>query len=112
MALADDLNQLAQQDVAYLTRTLTGGTTSSSIIFRGRLHQSLNGNWVFNTSVGQNGVIGIDLGPMAGGWSSYDTPAGGLQVVIPNVIISGTATQEPVVEQITLTNVIPQDLAD
>jgi hypothetical protein len=81
MALPDDLNQLAQQDVVYLTWVVGPAPTT---IFRGRLHQALSGNWVFNTSTGQNGVAGMVLGPLAANWSSVNTPAGGLQVTINN----------------------------
>jgi hypothetical protein len=59
MALADDLNRLAAQDVVYLMRSFAGGSTE---VFRGRLRQALNGNWVFNAFAGQNGVVGFDLG--------------------------------------------------
>jgi hypothetical protein len=61
MALPDDLNELAQQEVVYLTRYIAGTGQGSTTIFRGRLHQALSSNWVFNTSIGHNGVVGIDL---------------------------------------------------
>jgi hypothetical protein len=113
MALSDDLNQLAQQEVVYLSRILlatgTGGGTGSTTIFRGRLHQALNGNWVFNTSTGQNGVAGIDLGQLGPNWSSSNTPAGGLLINISNQILSGTVS---LYEGINLMSVIPEDLAD
>lgn len=89
MALPDDLNQLAQQDVVYLSKVLFG-------------------NWVFNTSTGQNRVAGIDLGPLGQNWSSSNTPAGGL-INISNEILSGTIS---LYEGINLMSVIPADLAD
>jgi hypothetical protein len=115
MAVIDDLNRLAQQDVAYLTRILIGSRggedfPGKTIIFRGRLRQALNGNWVFNTSTGQNGVAGIILGPVQDNWSSSESPAVGLQITVTTLM----PPQGPVVidETITLTSVIPQDLAD
>jgi hypothetical protein len=116
MAVPDDLRQLAQEDVVYLTRFLVGVNSGSTAIYRGRLHQALSGNWVLNTSTGQNGVIGIDLGQPGGNWSSADTPVGGLQITISYLLIP----QGPVPvggspalnEMITLMSVIPADLAD
>jgi hypothetical protein len=57
MALTDDLNRLAAQDVVYLTRRFSGLSGNSGLpiggsteVFRGRLRQALNGDWVFNAS--------------------------------------------------------------
>jgi hypothetical protein len=114
MALNDDLNRLAAQDVVYLSRSLVNGPSE---VFRGRLRQALNGNWVFNTSTGQNGVVGFDLGPSGGGagaWGSDETPATGLRVSIsyvappPPGIVGGPIFTE----NISLTTLIPQDFAD
>jgi hypothetical protein len=107
VALPDDLNQLAQLDVLYLTLTIGGGSTT---IFRGRLHQALSGNWVFNTSTGQNGVAGIDLGQPTPNWSSTTNPKSGLVITIGNPIISSQTVS--LTEIIMLTSVIPEDLAD
>jgi len=78
MAVTDDLEQLAQQDVVYLTRSGFGPT----IVYRGRLHRALSGDWVFNTSVGQNGVVGILLGGVNNDWSSSESPQAGQMVQI------------------------------
>jgi hypothetical protein len=116
MALPDDLNRFAQLDVAYLTIAISPLATeipASTIIFRGRLHQALSGNWVFNTSTGQNGVAGINLGAPGDNWASAETPAGGLQITIVNTLVQlGGLIGGGVVEKITLTSVIPADLAD
>ena len=114
MAVADDLRQLGQLDVAYLTSRLEGGANATSAItFRGRLRQALDGNWVFNTFVGQNGVIGINLGQMSEvNWSSEDTPAGGLQISITHFVIPPGSGSVAVIERIVLASVIPQDLAE
>ena len=111
MALPDDLKQLAQQDVIYLTTIIQvdGALPLPTTVYRGRLHQALSGNWVFNTSTGQNGVAGIDLGPQTPEWSSAETPAGGLQVTITYAMLK---TPTAAVNRVTLTNVIPTDLAD
>ena len=109
MALPDDLNRLAQQDVAYLTTGLSGVHPGSTTIYRGRLHQALSGNWIFNTSTGQNGAAGINLGVPTDNWSSDDTPAGGLSITIVNTILFPPTR---VTETIMLMNVIPADLAD
>lgn len=110
MALSDDLNQLALQEVVYLTRILSGQGVTSTTIFRGRLHQALSGNWVFNTSTGQNGVAGINLGQPTTTWSSTNNPKTGLQVTLSNQILPIAVTQ--LNEFIAITNVIPEDLAD
>ena len=112
MALPDDLNNLAQQDVIYLTTTVRADndpTILPTTIYRGRLHQALSGNWVFNTSTGQNGVAGIDLGPQTASWSSAETPAGGLQITINYEFLPSPTAAVLIV---TLTSVIPTDLAD
>jgi hypothetical protein len=117
MALPDDLNRFAQFDVAYLTlgigRLGVEVQTSSTIVFRGRLHQALSGNWVFNTSTGQNGVAGIILGTPGGNWTSVETPAGGLQITITNALVNLAGLPGGgggVAETITLMSVIPADL--
>ena len=112
MAVPDDLKQLAQLDVAYLSTTVLaepfGGPT---IIYRGRLHQALSGNWVFNTSTGQNGVAGIVLGTPGGNWVSGEDPQSGLQITISySFMVSGGLPQPS--EIYTLMSVIPADLAD
>jgi hypothetical protein len=114
MALLDDLNHLAQQDVVYLTKMLTGAFPGSTTIYRGRLHQALSGNWVFNTSTGQNGVAGINLGAAEGNWASDETPAGGIKITISYMIAGAVPPQVEfaVLETITLMSVIPADLAD
>ena len=128
MAVVDDLGQLAQQDVAYLTRFLEGqgegSGAGSAVIFRGRLHQALDGSWIFNTSIGQNGVAGINLGVQEDSWSSSENPQEGLRIFISNPIISPflLTIPEPTLagtqilfqglsEVITLQSVIPDDLA-
>ena len=125
MAVIDDLNRLAALEVVYLTRQVLvpAGATSPAItgtteVFRGRLRQALSGDWVFNTSTGQNGVAGIVLGPVAAAWASSESPAAGLQVTITTTLNTaglGTAAaigQTPINEVVVLTTVIPADLAD
>jgi hypothetical protein len=112
MALIDDLNRLAAQDVVYLSRTLLNGPTE---VLRGRLRQALNGNWVFNASTGQNGAVGFDLGPAGAGgnqWSSSESPAGGIQVFISYSPPPPMGGGPPFTENILLTTLIPQDFAD
>jgi hypothetical protein len=109
MALPDDLNKLAAQDVVYLTRRIMGlGLTE---VFRGRLRQALSGNWVFNASTGQNGVVGFVLGNVGQNlWNSAETPAGGIQIVITFQLapVAGVT----IIEVINLTSVIPTDFTD
>jgi hypothetical protein len=120
MALTDDLNKLAAQDVIYLTRSFsaaTGPAHSSTEVFRGRLRQALNGDWVFNASTGQNGVVGFVLGSVGqNSWTSSESPATGLQITIASLLFSaaGGVTSLPVVfnELIVLTTLIPTDFAD
>ena len=76
MAVLDDLRQLTQENVIYLTRILQGqglgGENGSSFIFRRRLHQALDSTWIFNTYVGSNGIAGINLGQQQDGWQSSE----------------------------------------
>ena len=112
MAVSDDLNRLATQDLVYLSRSIQGGPnqiSSSKEVFRGRLRQALTGNWVFNASIGQNGVVGFDLGPATEMWGSGESPAAGLQVNISTPLLGGPA---PLTEMITLTTLIPTDFTE
>jgi hypothetical protein len=110
MALSDDLNRLAAQDIVYLTNSVPGG---ASEVYRGRLRQALSGNWVFNTSTGQNGVVGFDLGQVGGMWSSSESPATGIQVSIPYMGPPQGPGMGPMpISNILLTTLIPQDFAD
>jgi hypothetical protein len=61
---------------------------------------------VFNTFVGQNGVVGIALGQLHSGWSSSETPLGGLSVrnTYPYLAKAGEFTQE-----VALMSVLPTD---
>jgi hypothetical protein len=117
MALTDDLNKLAAQDVVYLTRTFSapgsgGQQAQQSIeVFRGRLRQALNGDWVFNASTGQNGVVGFILGAVGNSWNSSESPAAGLQVTI-TMALSGFSATGQLSELIVLTSVMPTDFAD
>ena len=95
MTMSDDLNRLAAQDIVYLTRAIAapvdiGGSIAlspgSTEVFRGRLRQALNGDWVFNASTGQNGVVGFLLGGV-GNWSSSESPATGLQITMTFLVL-------------------------
>src|SRR5437660_2525951 len=120
MALTDDLNKLAAQDVVYLTRTSTlivpglgagPAVTGSTEVFRGRMRQALNGNWVFNASTGQNGVVGFDLGHHPGrmsSWSSSESPTTGIQVFISHEGPPGV----PFSTIIVVSTVIPSDFTE
>jgi len=112
MAVADDLKQLSAEEVLYLTLTrwavpppdlnLGQGVMLAQgpmVVYRGRLRQALSGNWVFDTSVGTNGVTALLLGAVAGTWASTDTPAGGLHVTITDTWGS-----------VDISAVIPKDL--
>lgn len=141
MALNDDLNRLAQDAVVYLTQQYStpgsimaadgGQNNPPTVVYRGRLRQSLSGDWVFNTSVGTNGVAAIVLSTGTGSWYSNETPAGGIQVTASWMLMAGTGgplvlNGAPVVdgsngqevqigtllETITLSDVIPSDLVD
>ena len=118
MALADDLNKLAAQDVVYLTRTFSVslGGAGSTEVFRGRLRQALNGDWVFNASTGQNGVVGFMLGGVGeNSWGSSESPASGLRITITFVLLSTMLETQQVGtlnEVIVLTTLIPTDFAD
>ena len=81
------------------------------------MRQALNGNWVFNASTGQNGVVGFDLGGVGvpgTRWNSAESPATGIQVTI-DYVVQPQDPLEPGVgltEHITLTTVIPADFSE
>jgi hypothetical protein len=91
------------------------GPVGSTEVFRGRLRQALTGGvWVFNTSTGQNGVLGFTLGGIDGTWSSSESPAAGLQVTITRPLLPASALPAPTTfnEVIVLTTLIPAVFAD
>jgi len=78
-------------------------------VFRGRLRQALNGDWVFNASTGQNGVVGFLLGGV-GNWSSSESPATGLQITMTFLVLQPVG---PVLnEVIVLTTVILSEFTE
>jgi hypothetical protein len=80
MAVLNDLQTLAAQDASYLSAPWgVGGIT---LVLQGRLRQSVTGHWVFSTSLGQSGVVGLDLGTLNANWTSAETPATGLQIQV------------------------------
>lgn len=113
MTVPDDMRRLAQEDVVYLTRLIDNpdqrGQVGVTEVLRGRVRQALSGNWVFNSFLGQNGMVGIVLGQIGNSWSSVETPAAGIQVTIPTVLIN----QPPQMlrELVVLMTVIPEDFA-
>ena len=110
MAVADDLNRLVAQDIVYLSRSFNAvgvnaasGASGAKEVFRGRLRQALNGNWIFNAFTGQNGVVGFNLGQLQPNWGSFESPGSGIQVNIANPALN---------EIITLTTLIPSDFSE
>jgi len=110
MPVSDDLNRLAAEDVVYLTRSILLGGGGPTEVFRGRLRQALNGNWVFNASTGQNGVVGFDLGHPGGmsSWSSSESPTTGVEVFISHEAPPGV----PFSTIIVVSTVIPSDFTE
>ena len=108
MAVIDDMNRLAAQDVVYLMMNLGPGTPPYEL-YRGRVRQALDGSWVFNASTGQNGVVGFDLGTVTDQWASSEIPAAGIQVTIPYNVYTSPPPSPPIplVERITLMTVLP-----
>jgi hypothetical protein len=125
MAVADDLRSLATEDVVYLTKQIGfpyGAAQPQLEVFKGRLRQTAQGEWVFTSFTGQSGVVGLILGPAQGDWSSSQPPGQGIEVLIPVVAVhfpplasdDGTVTINvpPIRQWITLTTVIPSDFAE
>jgi hypothetical protein len=82
VAVGDDRNRLAAQDVVFLTRALSAAASESRAVtevFRGKLRQAPNGDWVFTASTDQNGVVGFVLGSVAPSWTSSESSTTGIQ---------------------------------
>jgi hypothetical protein len=126
MATSDEMRRLAEHDVIYLSRRVTGGAMGGMMgvpgkteVIQGRLRQALTGDWVFNVS-GQNGVVGLVLGQESGwGWS--ETPAEGIRLQINSFIIPPTPIVDPtnmttafvqMSEEILLTTAIPSEFTE
>jgi hypothetical protein len=103
MAVADDLQKLAALDVCYLSAAWV--TTPAVMYLQGRLRESVKGEWVFSTSLGQSGVVGFDLGSETTNWTSSESPATGLQVNVNYPVNLGGLT--PVLQVVlTLSSVL------
>jgi hypothetical protein len=103
MAVADDLQKLAALDVCYLSATWV--TRPPVMVLRGRLRETVEGDWVFSTSLGQSGVAGFELGTPTANWASSESPATGLQVVA--IYDFPTATGPQLQSVLTLSSVLP-----
>jgi hypothetical protein len=116
MTVYDDLKRLAAEDVVYLTFSpavqgpvvpplagegpaAAGAGSTVTFIYRGRLRQTVDGSWVFNSSTGVNGVAGIVLGQGQSSWTSSESPGSGIEVDAS--VTTG---------QILITNVVPGEL--
>jgi hypothetical protein len=126
MATSDEMRRLANHDVIYLSKRLSGGAMGGMMggigkteVIQGRVRQALTGDWVFNVS-GQNGVVGLVLGQESGwGWS--ETPAQGIRLQITSFIVpatqiidpnNGTITYLQLSEEILLTTAIPSEFTE
>jgi hypothetical protein len=103
MAVADDLQKLAALDVCYLSATWV--TIPPVMLLQGRLRETVTGDWVFSTSLGQSGVVGFDLGAPTAAWTSSESPATGLQV-IANYILPSASTGPPLQSVLILSSVL------
>jgi hypothetical protein len=126
MATTDEMRRLAEHDVVYLSRRLSGasyggigmGGSGKTEVIQGRLRQALTGERVFNVS-GQNGVVGLVLGQESG-WAWSETPAQGIRLQIMSWIIqaqivdptTNATTPLQVSEEILLTTAIPSEFAE
>lgn len=120
MALSDDLKTLADEDVLYLTWTLSPvveeslpnpGPPSPVLVYRGRLRQAISGNWIFDSSTGASGATGLLLGTENISWTSAESPASGLQVTIAWPLDAPTGVELTMQQVVVIGTVIPADLA-
>jgi hypothetical protein len=120
MALNDDLKTLANQDVLYLTWTLTPvvetslpdpGPLPPLLVYRGRLRQAISGNWIFDSSTGVSGAIGLLLGAENISWLSSESPAAGLQLTISWPLATPAGVESTMQQVVVISTVIPADLA-
>jgi hypothetical protein len=108
VAVIDDLKRLAAEDMVYATRVvgaLPSPGAGATEVFRGRLRQAANGDWVLTTFLGQNGVVGLVLGQPGDGWTSSESPAGGLSIRIETKIF--VVKPDFLSEIVVLTTVVP-----
>lgn len=111
MAVVDDLKRLADLDVVYLTQSFVAFEGWPRVVYRGRLRQSLGGEWLFFASTDQNGVLGFGLGLPTGTWSSSETPRTGIRVnaMFPFSVQPPTGILNVCIE---LSSVFPAEFAD
>jgi hypothetical protein len=110
MAVVDDLNRLAAEDIVYLQYSL-GGEGPPMAAYRGRLRQSLNGEWVFVASADQSGVIGFVLGPIGSEWESSESPDEGITISLTRAL-AFSGHNAALSEFVLLTSLIPKQFAD
>lgn len=118
MAVVDDLRRLSQLDSIYLGYQVTNYLAPDqpnnpfSSWYKGRLQQANDGTWIFRSISTDGAVCGFQLGAFQGLWLSSETPAGGIQVLIP--INLGVPTVGAVVAtgSVFLQQELPQELTN
>ena len=84
MAVQDDVRRLSQLDSIYLGESFNSSLAGPIVSWhKGRLQQANDGSWIFRSSSSGGAVVGFQLGPITGQWSSNETPSTGVTVTIP-----------------------------
>jgi hypothetical protein len=83
MAVLDDVRRLSQLDFMFLGQQFANSqlNTQQTTWHKGRLQQANDGNWIFRSISSDGTVIGVQLGPVTGNWSSSESIGTGIQVL-------------------------------
>ena|SRR5258705_1367733 len=83
MTTQDDVRRLSQMGSIYLGWSVPSpGHNPVTGWFKGRLQQANDGNWIFRSISSDGSLTGFQLGNAGSNWSSNETPADGITIVI------------------------------
>ena len=104
MAVLDDVRRLSQMDAIFLGMAFNFGGEAITNWHKGRLQQANDGSWVFRSISTDGTLVGTQLGPVGPNWSSSESPATGIVVLLINNL-GGASTLN-----INLQQLLPQEL--
>jgi len=83
MAVSDDVRSLSQLDFIFLGQQMGLTGSGQTTWYKGRLQQANDGTWIFRSISLDGTVVGVQLGPIAGSWTSSESVGTGIQVQVP-----------------------------
>ena len=81
MAVSDDVRSLSQLDFIFLGQQMLDNLGAQHTTwYKGRLQQANDGAWIFRSISSDGTIVGVQLGPVTGSWTSSESVGIGIQV--------------------------------